>query len=801
MEESSRSTQILIQPSPSNAATATTTATLPPSAVTTPPKRSVEESSFSENRSPPKRQRLAPDMPAESTVVISTPASQKPAGSEEDLQKFGRKQRKKQLERVSLTDNQMENSTENGNGAEANFEIEEEGGLQEKTKKKRKHPRKPKVQYPTVVPSKNAATEEGTQAGGDAPTLAKAEEAKHSSADSGNGHSMGTNGAAQPGSRLSSSDPGKENGNGAPAGINGKRGSEAMEVDSEDEDKDAIIRRAQTTRDAQKESTTTSEASNGVIDTKTHDGAGLPPSGPSGIVGGCGQEDARVVDEGKKKGSRSNVKKQGEEKAASKRKRRDKRKARREAKEQSKKAQLDLPKGGDFSNDEWEGEGEDDDDNMEINLEMDDLESTQEEEQEPQGNDVAAMDGANDEELSKDSATMDTEQTDEGDVGKIEVVVVGSCEEASEESVEAGNGEAQGLQQGMDELTLTLQRKYFIPYQMPKVTNIESRSMFENTHIADFKVNPGEWKNFDENYAVERRCQICFRKGHSEDECPELSCQHCGSSNEHFSHACPDIQGSDDEPKNYEWHRIAPHRLQRAQTPENLPMFCYFCAGSDHYGDECPEISPPTVSGSFSLTEINNGGYVRQDFLLSCNDTLELISGRGGYRHAKYGRGASKYSSTDIFDPFEEYCNSRRQTDNQTAHDPQEDSPHHNRGRDRRGDSNVYRPSYNGTQGRNRSPPPERSSEFDRYRSVHRLRSQSPILDSDRERERYRYRPPQHVEYRQGAPQPGGGYRPPLPNEPVPTGPPGGGRRRDDGRNTYRPMPSAAAKNWSKSRN
>jgi hypothetical protein len=79
------------------------------------------------------------------------------------------------------------------------------------------------------------------------------------------------------------------------------------------------------------------------------------------------------------------------------------------------------------------------------------------------------------------------------------------------------------------------------------------------------------------------RCIRCYGKGHTESGCPErlqraeteaIACDICGSK-DHLEVAC-----------SYLWRSFDP-RPEEILTVRDIPVHCYCCGASDHYGPEC----------------------------------------------------------------------------------------------------------------------------------------------------------------------------------------------------------------------
>ncbi|KAF2812041.1 uncharacterized protein BDZ99DRAFT_382862, partial [Mytilinidion resinicola] len=135
----------------------------------------------------------------------------------------------------------------------------------------------------------------------------------------------------------------------------------------------------------------------------------------------------------------------------------------------------------------------------------------------------------------------------------------------------------------------------------------------------DLSTEPVYW--FQDTADGVPRCQMCIRKGHSEEECPSRMCRHCRAPNEHFSSACPtrrrcakchqaghakdecsttssisakvlpcDLcqrQGHTEEQCSLLWRTFFPENLSDVKKVGRLIISCYYCGASSHWGDDC----------------------------------------------------------------------------------------------------------------------------------------------------------------------------------------------------------------------
>lgn len=482
-------------------------------------------------------------------------------------------------------------------------------------------------------------------------------------------------------------------------------------------------------------------------------------------------------------------------------KKRKPRKKKKSVAEAERNAQIDLPRGGGFKNisDRKDDDDtsvsslgdEDDDEGLEIHVDLDMVDI--DDNVKTKSNHISDEEGEVVETLAK----------------KADIVVI--------DENEGGDGGDSPL---VDQAVAMRQRKYYSAYVPPPFRLEEARPFFGSTSGVDFTADVIQERELGAVMATpfsesKRICSVCTKTGHPEDNCQELKCKHCGSWNKHFSHACPDAKKDDEEESHIKdhWRRIPTHRHKPTQQKKSLPIHCYMCAGSDHYGDDCPGCPPPRISGSFSLSEINVNSYATQEWLLESGDILQALGlGKG---NPKFGVAGTKMTMKPTLDPFRDLRNFDREDPFPKRAPPTGPS----KGRDSYKSRNAQRDG-NGASYRQRSRSPHRDPIFDRYRQhlpvrpTHglpprpRSRSRSPLRirgnssrgggsigrgggGSGGRGGARMYGPPGDIHNRPAARESRGGYesrsQPPLPREPVP--------RRTE---AFRPMPSSARGNWQK---
>jgi hypothetical protein len=139
------------------------------------------------------------------------------------------------------------------------------------------------------------------------------------------------------------------------------------------------------------------------------------------------------------------------------------------------------------------------------------------------------------------------------------------------------------------------------------------------------------------------RCLACAGVGHGTASCPALECTVCGTSGDHSNFTCPqnsrcrrcrqrghqttscpekllpskseaipcDICGSKDHLEvacHFIWRSFASeHEVKKVQ---DIPVHCYTCGGTGHYGTECGILTRPLLSGKVTWSRLNVQKYV-----------------------------------------------------------------------------------------------------------------------------------------------------------------------------------------------
>lgn len=133
------------------------------------------------------------------------------------------------------------------------------------------------------------------------------------------------------------------------------------------------------------------------------------------------------------------------------------------------------------------------------------------------------------------------------------------------------------------------------------------------------------------------RCVKCYGKGHSESGCPEqlrraeterIACDLCGSK-DHLEIAC-----------SYLWRSFDPGPEEILMV-RDIPVHCYCCGASDHYGPECGLHRGRPLSGAITWSKANLKKYVdpaSQNRALSAGIDYSIPSKSKGKSYSIKGR-------------------------------------------------------------------------------------------------------------------------------------------------------------------
>ncbi|RPA98575.1 hypothetical protein L873DRAFT_1790167 [Choiromyces venosus 120613-1] len=367
-------------------------------------------------------------------------------------------------------------------------------------------------------------------------------------------------------------------------------------------------------------------------------------------------------------------------------------------------------------------------------------------------------------------------------------------EEEEEEDEEGQEHDDPAPPAPLDRKTIMFQLRYHTTIAPPPFIHEESRPLFASTKDitpSSFRVDTSRFLPDPDSTQLTMAniiCDVCLAVGHARRTCRLLKvlllpsvttnsdrdkaqammdlagirmaneefnarrvqCEHCGAWDEHFSNACPEVPAEEVALKDYNWRKIPPTHPPNTAPLRPISTNCYNCAGTEHFGDDCPFLPPLSHPGSFSLTGVNDNGYASQEWLCEKQDRLAELedSSPDGKKIPAYGRAVyvGEFAGGG-FDPFADVRVMRGQRGSGSGRGREREREREN-GRRRAGGGGMQERSPRGHVG-------SRFSEFERYRERDRERG----WERERERDRRRSRspPPRRAG---GGYYPGSGYRP-----------------------------------------
>lgn len=193
--------------------------------------------------------------------------------------------------------------------------------------------------------------------------------------------------------------------------------------------------------------------------------------------------------------------------------RREGRRGKATRKERRDKAQLDLPKGGNFSNLEGSeaigiSSDENDDEGLEINVDMGIVDFEEQQENQPDGEETGLK--------TKNKSDDEEGEVDENDDGAGEEEIESSGDDGDDKN---DDGDGSPL---LDQTTAVNQRKYYTAFVLPPFEHEEARPYFSAIKNPDFMIDLIREKEVSTRHEIKeskRICNVCTKTGHTEDEC------------------------------------------------------------------------------------------------------------------------------------------------------------------------------------------------------------------------------------------------------------------------------------------
>lgn len=216
-----------------------------------------------------------------------------------------------------------------------------------------------------------------------------------------------------------------------------------------------------------------------------------------------------VTEDGAEISARQKIKEEKREK-----RRREKDKQRKAArKERKAKTQLDLPKGGDFSNLEMPDiigiSSDENDEGLEINLDMDIVDPEKQQGGQLDRNQAGLQ-------AKNESGDEEGEVDENGDRASKEEI------EPSQDDSDDNDNEDGNDSPLLDQTTAVQQRKYYTAFALPPFEHEEARPYFASVKNPDFEIDLVREKKLATPHKIKEKkriCNVCIETGHTEDKC------------------------------------------------------------------------------------------------------------------------------------------------------------------------------------------------------------------------------------------------------------------------------------------
>lgn len=229
-------------------------------------------------------------------------------------------------------------------------------------------------------------------------------------------------------------------------------------------------------------------------------------------------EDPKDVKSVTEDGAEISARQKTKEEKKEKKKRREKDKQRRAAKKERKvKTQLDLPKGGNFSDLEVPDvigiSSDENDEGLQINLDMDidTLEKQQ-----------AGLQAKN------ESGDEEGEVDEDGDGASKEEIESSQDDSDNNDNENDNDNEDDNGNEGgndsplLDQTTAVQQRKYYTAFVLPPFEHEEARPYFASVKNPDFEIDLVREKKLATPHKIKEKkriCNVCTKTGHTDDKC------------------------------------------------------------------------------------------------------------------------------------------------------------------------------------------------------------------------------------------------------------------------------------------
>ncbi|EPE30439.1 Retrovirus zinc finger-like protein [Glarea lozoyensis ATCC 20868] len=193
-----------------------------------------------------------------------------------------------------------------------------------------------------------------------------------------------------------------------------------------------------------------------------------------------------------------------------------------------------------------------------------------------------------------------------------------SSSESSDHDVEMGNASPESRAStgayGIDVdavVEMALQRKYFSG-DSPSSSIHRCLACGDDGHwrnecaVLDCGICGEQGKHSNFTCPKNQRCSKCSQRGHSFSSCPEKL-----QATKAEAGACGICQDKDhwDSNCHFVWRSFAP-KPEEIRTVSRIPIHCYTCGATGHYGPECGLHSGPLLSGGYTWSQRNVRKYL-----------------------------------------------------------------------------------------------------------------------------------------------------------------------------------------------
>lgn len=209
--------------------------------------------------------------------------------------------------------------------------------------------------------------------------------------------------------------------------------------------------------------------------------------------------------------------------------------------------------------------------------------------------------------ISLNEAKQDTEHAEEDDVIMLED---GDTSDDGDASSQSTSSDGEIVNADLDTAQLLLRQKYFPSAVGTTTADAHCLACSRVGHVLSscpaLQCTSCGKKHSTFRCPERQRCSKCRERGHAKADCPEklavpkseLRCDFCDST-DHLENSCHRI-----------WRSFDP-KPEEILTVRSIPVDCYNCASSYHFGPECGLYTgPPPLTGGVTWSQANLHRYV-----------------------------------------------------------------------------------------------------------------------------------------------------------------------------------------------